>query len=410
MNLRLLSLMVVLVLLPPAWSQTAEELVTLALRQNEGLLAVRQQVASSRGGVTQARLRANPSVQLSGTGEIAGTQNNLVLGGSLPLELFGRRERRMEVAAAGVRMTEFTEAEAERQLRAEVELKFGEALAASRNLEVAAGLLDLNRKALALMEARVEQGAAPPLDASMLRVEVNRIDSLRADLEGKFGVSVLELRSLAGVAPDVELRLKGTLEPTGPEGSESKAVRPDVLVARAMEDIAGARLKQAQTEGRADASVSASYQRMNSSFDVNGLTASGQLRPVQGVFNFVTGGVSITLPLRNRNEGAIETAVAEVEAAKHRRGYAELIAAREVSAALLSFTKAKESLDIYRSGVRDQAAQNLEVIRRTYELGRTRLLDVIAEQRRFIEIETGYTEALSRYYQASVRLRTAGSR
>jgi len=57
--------------------------------------------------------------------------------------------------------------------------------------------------------------------------------------------------------------------------------------------------------------------------------------------------------------------------------------------------------------VRDQASQNLDVIRKTYELGRTQLLDVIAEQRRFIEIETGYTEALNRSYQASVRVRTA---
>jgi cobalt-zinc-cadmium efflux system outer membrane protein len=49
------------------------------------------------------------------------------------------------------------------------------------------------------------------------------------------------------------------------------------------------------------------------------------------------------------------------------------------------------------------------VIRKTYELGRTQLLDVIAEQRRFIDVETGYTEVLNRSYQASVRVRTAAA-
>ena len=136
-------------------------------------------------------------------------------------------------------------------------------------------------------------------------------------------------------------------------------------------------------------------------------SSTGQLRPVQGTFHFLTVGVTISLPVRNRNEGAIEAAVAQVEEARRRREYAELIATREVSAAFLAQEKATQSLGIYRDGVRGQAGQNLEVIRRTYELGRTQLLDVIAEQRRFIEIETGYTEALSRHYQTSVRLRTA---
>jgi outer membrane protein TolC len=67
--------------------------------------------------------------------------------------------------------------------------------------------------------------------------------------------------------------------------------------------------------------------------------------------------------------------------------------------------KAQEGLRIFKDGVRGQASQNLEVVRKTYELGRTQLLDVIAEQRRFIDIEIGYTEALNRHYQAAVRVR-----
>jgi cobalt-zinc-cadmium efflux system outer membrane protein len=98
--------------------------------------------------------------------------------------------------------------------------------------------------------------------------------------------------------------------------------------------------------------------------------------------------------------------MADLTAAKRRREYAELIVTREVAAALLQQSKAKESLDIY-VGVRDQARENLAVIRRVYELGRNQLLDVIAEQRRLIDIETGFVDAFNRYYQASVRVRLA---
>lgn len=398
--------------LDPVRGRTVDELVTRALAQNGELLAGLHQVAAGRGGVTQARLKANPSFEVTDAQSVAGGMNTFMIGGSLPLELYHRRERRIDVAQSGVKMLELEQAERERRLRSEIETKFGEVLASVRNLQVTEELLEVNRKGLDLTQIRADQGAAPPLEANLLRVEVNRIDALRVDLEGKLDVSMLELKSLVGSQPEEELRLKGSLESGLPDPSRGPAIqqvlntRPDILSLRAAEQVASAKLRQAETEARPDASVSANYQRMDSSFDVNGLNAAGQLRPVQGIFHFLSVGVSITLPVRNKNQGAIETAVAQVDEAKRRREYAELIATREVAAALLTREKAQEGLRIFREGVRDQAAQNLDVVRRTYELGRTQLLDVIAEQRRFIEVETGYTEALSRFYQATVRLRT----
>jgi outer membrane protein, heavy metal efflux system len=389
--------------------QTPEDLVVRAFAQNGELLAGGSQVMAARGGVTQAALKANPSVAFNESQEIAGGQNNFMIGASLPLELYHRRERRVEVAQSNVKMTEFDQAARERRLRADIESKFGEVLASARNLQVAEELLDLNRQALDLTQTRADKGAVPSLDANLLRVEVNRIDTLRLDLEAKLGIGVLELKSMVGMKPDENLRLKGSLEGVVPYRDMAiqrvLETRPDLLAARAAEQVANARLRQAETEGRADASISANYQRMDSSFNVNGLNAAGQLRPVQGIFHFLAVGVSVNLPVRNKNQGAIETGVAQLDEAKRRREYQELIVTREVAAALLAREKAQEVLRIFGEGVRGQASQNLEVVRKTYELGRTQLLDVIAEQRRFIDIEMGYTEALSRNYQAAVRVR-----
>jgi cobalt-zinc-cadmium efflux system outer membrane protein len=316
----------------------------------------------------------------------------------------------MEVAAGGIRTADYERMEREREVRGEVEAKFGEVLAALRNVQFIDDLLKLNQDALGLTQARADQGAVPPLDANLLRVEVNRIDSRRAEFEATLGVAVLELKSLIGMKAEEDLQLRGTLSSQPLEMAREEAVqralamRPDLLAARAAEEVASARLKQAQTEGKADASISANYQRMDSSFDVNGLNDAGQLRPVQGVFHSIGAGVSISLPVRNRNE-----AVAQMEETRRRREYMELNVSREVLAAFLVEAKAKESLDIYSRGVRDQASQNLDVIRKTYQLGRTQLLDVIAEQRRFIDVETGYTEALNHSYQASVRVKTTAA-
>lgn len=390
----------------PAAGRTAAEVVALALDRNGDILAGRQQVTAARGGITQARLKANPSLDTSGSQQLTGSMNTITAGVSLPLELHHRRERRTEVAETSAKVSELQQADLERRLRGEVEAKFGDVLASLRNLQVTEDLLDLNRKALELTQARADQGAIPTLDANLLRVEVNRIDALRIGLEAKVEVDFLELKSMAGMRPEEQLRLQGSLDVPPSFEEQPAQARPDLLAAQQTQLVADARLRQAETDARTDASVFASYQRVNSSFDLNAFNSAGQLRPIQGIFHFLSAGISITLPVRNRNQGAIETAVAQIAEAKHRREYSELIAAREVAAARTALEKAREVLRIYREGVRTQAGENLQVVRRTYELGRTQLLDVIAEQRRYIDVEMGYTEALNRVYQASVRMRT----
>ena len=65
--------------------------------------------------------------------------------------------------------------------------------------------------------------------------------------------------------------------------------------------------------------------------------------------------------------------------------------------------------EIYRVGVRDQANANLDVVRQTYELGSKTLLDFIAEQRRFIEVETSFIDSLLETYLAQVDIERATS-
>jgi len=55
----------------------------------------------------------------------------------------------------------------------------------------------------------------------------------------------------------------------------------------------------------------------------------------------------------------------------------------------------------------DVARRNLDVVRQAYRLGRGSLLDVVAEQRRYIEIENGYTDALKQVYDAAVDIERA---
>src|SRR5207247_3487601 len=122
-------------------------------------------------------------------------------------------------------------------------------------------------------------------------------------------------------------------------------------------------------------------------FGRRGLTPSGTTRPIQDVFHFFGAGVSVMLPVRNRNQGNIAAAQAETRAAERRVEFAELLVRQEVAAALAQYAAARRSLEIYGRGVRDVAARNLDVLRQSYELGRGTPLDLIAEPRRVLGLE-----------------------
>jgi outer membrane protein, heavy metal efflux system len=391
---------------------TVDELVARALTENPELKAVRLEVDAAAGRLRQAGLRPNPMLELGGQKALS-PDNNLTVGLSLPLDLNGRKEGRVGVAEREIEMKRRLVAERERQLRADVRMKAGELLAAQRNLAVTDDLLEVNRRALDLVGTRVRQGAAPSLDESLQLVEVNRLDAGRQLAQSRAEITTLQLKALAGMAPDAPLAVKDDLTapplPTDRAGMLQRAAgdRPDVAAARAEAAMASAMVRKEQADGRWDASVNVGYQRQDFGFPLNGLTSSGAQRPIQDVFHYFGGGVSITLPLWNRNEGNVAAAVAAAQAAERRVEFAMLTAQQQIGAAFTQYEAARRSLDIYERGVRDVSRRNLDVIRQAYQLGRGSLLDVIAEQRRYIEVENGYTEALKQVYDAAVDVERA---
>ena len=392
---------------------TEEELVTRALASNPTLLADRQQIAMAKGDVTQTRLRQNPSLTLGGLKEVNGGDNAINVRGSLPLELFGRRARRTEVAENQEEATQKGVADQERLLTGEVRMRFAQALAAIRDLTFVEQLLEVNRDFLRLMEDRAREGAVPALDADEIRVEANRVETLRIDYQAKAEVAVLALKETVGADPEEPIRLKGALE-LSPRDYEPKELlqlamdhRPDLAFQRANEEMAKAELRSDRAKGKPDASVFGGYERPDFGFSQRAFDAAGNLAPIRQTFNHVVFGFDINLPVFNRNQGAVAADTAAIEAARNRIAAVNLSLRHEVAQNFVRFNGAQARVAAYRSGVRDQAAHNLEVVRQTYSYGRTTLLDVIAEQRRYIDIETGYTDILLDAYAARIALEQA---
>jgi len=391
---------------------TVEELVARAIADSPELRAARAEIDAAIGRLRQAGLRPNPMLELGGQKALS-PDNNLMIGLSVPLDLNGRKEGRVGLAERELEMKRAQVRDRERRLAADIRMKAGDLMAARRNLTVIDDLLRINHEAFRLVRERVRQGAAPTLEENLMLVEVNRLEASRPMLASRVEITALQLKALAGIAPEVPLSIRGELTLTAavPEAAEAAqhalATRPDLAVARNDVAMGAAKIRKEQAEGRWDATVNVGYQRQNFGFDLNGLTSSGATRPIQDVFHYFGAGVSIMLPVRNRNDGNIAAAEAEARAAERRLEFAELTVRHEISAAFAQHAAARRSLDIYERGVRNVATRNLDVVRQAYGLGRGSLLDVIAEQRRYIEVENGYTDILKQVYDAAVEIARA---
>ena len=137
---------------------------------------------------------------------------------------------------------------------------------------------------------------------------------------------------------------------------------------------------------------------------------AGRLKPIQDVFHYVTFGVSITLPVRNQNQGNIAAARADLEGGQRRREAMDLLVRQEVATAYAQYDASARAREIYANQVLTTARRNFDVVRQSYELGRVSLLDVIAEQRRLIDLEMGYTDVLKQQWDAAVDIQRAVGR
>jgi len=398
---------------------TIEELVALALTRAPSIRASRARVDVARGEFSQAGLRPSPTASVEWRDEVGGVDNQLMIGVAWPLDL-SRQSGRTSVAQQQVAGGEQMQADAERLLAAGVRRQAGRLLAAVRQVDIRERIAAAARETRDLLAARAASGAGPPIERDVADVEWRRAEAELARQRGEVEVAAAELRALVGLPPGAPLQLRDTLDAVVRGGpivpvraadptADASAIdtRPDVRAADAQVALASARSDLLKREAKPEVSVTGSYWRMDAGFPQLGVGTSGELRPIRGLFHSVAIGAMVSVPWRNRQQGAIAASVAAEAAARYDRDALRLSASAEIDAARARDEAARAAWAIYAGGLRDLAAANLEVMRESHRLGRATLLEVLAETRRYLEIETACTEALLEVVNARVALASA---
>ena len=394
---------------------TLEQAIERALQQEPGLRAARAEVDVARGMSTQAALRPNPRVTFSQLTEPGGTDAQTRIDVEWPLDLF-RKTGRVNVAQREIEATTQAAEDRQRLLISDVRMKYGEVLAGVRELSVADELVAVTSRQHGLMAARADEGAIPPLERNMVRVELQRLEADRVLQAGHVEHALFDLKRLLGLRAEAPLTLREDLEQLVtretatdfPIVRDTRATsRADVGEAEARVNAADARIDQARREGRFDVSLFGMYMRMDAGFTQRGFGSENDLERVRGVFHDVGGGVTVSVPLRDRKEGDIAAARAQRVAAQAQLEAKRLSVEAEIAAARARDDHARRALALYAADTRDLARRNLDVVSQTYDAGRMTLFDVLNERRRYLDTERAYTNALREAYDARLALRTA---
>lgn len=118
-------------------------------------------------------------------------------------------------------------------------------------------------------------------------------------------------------------------------------------------------------------------------------------------------GVQVDLPFRNRNQGNVESATADVRAAEANLAATEAIVRAEVAAAQVEYEMRRRQVREFLGRFRAQAAESSKIAQAAYRLGGADLLRLLDAERLRIDVDVLNYRAMMEYRQSIVALRTA---
>jgi outer membrane protein TolC len=424
MHKKIQILLLCIALSSPSWAQQAsvqfvsdtqgisfEELVQTALSRNKDLEAARESVRQAEARLTQARFRPNPALEVSRTTDaMFGNEGDTAFSVtfSAPLELGGKRSKRIRVEETAIEVTKAEIVDRERQLIGQLRSLYVQAIGGASRMDLFDRLDGLNQQMVNVMDVRLRAGDASRLDSRLLVAQTNQVRAQRLVAANQLGNTMLQIRMVAGFSANEPLLLKRPGPRTDVRETEETVIlralenRPDLKAMRLREELfeAGITLAKSQTVPNATAFVR--YGRES----VPIVSMAGQ--PIafdrESVMEF---GISLPLPLFNREQGNIaEAASKRVQARSEREGL-EVVIRKEISLAYRRYITAQQTLNILQTGVIQPNQESFQIVQLAYRLGEMRLLDIVNQQRVVVETETAFVDAQTEYNSALAELEQA---
>jgi outer membrane protein, heavy metal efflux system len=370
---------------PTTNALTLEGAVRLALEHNPELRASRSRVDAAAGRAYQAKLWANPELELNaedwpmGGGGFSEAKKLVGVAQTVPFP--GKKKWDKEIGAAEVRVTEADLNLRRLELVRDVKVAFFQVLAAERLVVVSGELVQVAESSATAARKRVAAGAAP--DQEQLRAEIP-LEQARTELAGLQRELVLARQTLALLLgrPDLkEAPVSGALAETAnlalleqpPE--QWLSIHPSMVAVQTSRQRAESELRRARLEPYPDVKV--------------GL-AGGQADERGG--SIMQLGLSVPLPIIDHAKGKKEEARANVAIAAADATAVEQRLLRAWSAASQRLRTAVQQAASYRERVLPKAEEALKLVQTGFEQGKFGFIDLLDTQRTVGEARLAYQQ------------------
>lgn len=341
---------------------TLDAALAQALAANKSLMAARLRGAADAANVDVARERPNPEF----TYEAEREAPHMSFGAALPIELGGKRARRVDVAVAEQRTTTATLTQLALDLETGVRRAYYTLAAALRRAEIAHDVRDLAQRAADAAAARVTAGDAARLEQLQAELALadtdNDVTAARADVASARAALNLLLGQPAGTAITTsdDLALDRSQLPAAAEAVTAIALSANVDLAVLDREI--------------DAQVA--RRNLAQSLTTPDLTAGATLAydaPDEFRFGW-RAMVAVTVPVFTRHQAgvAVENALlAQLRA--ERDALVENITARIIEASTRA-AAAREQQRRYSSDILPRSVEVEQMAQESYRAGQTGLI------------------------------------
>lgn len=374
-----------------AQSMSLPQAIEAAFAENPDLAAARWEIGVAEGASQQAGLIPNPVLSWEAEDTRSKTSTTTVML-SQALELGGKRGARIDVARRGQDAAQIELERRGNELRAEVVQAFYAAVRAQTGLDLARQSQALAERGLQVANGRVEAGKSSPVESTRAKVQlaetnlqVRRAETLKAN-------SYRELARATGSSATQFDRLEYTDLSPGKSPSSAK-----MLVA--INQSAELRLAQAQIEERDALLGSERAQRIP---DLTVSVGSQYSREDRERVNVV--GVSMPLPLFNRNQGNVLSASRRADQARDMRNAVELRLRTQTQTALDQWATASRDVESFNTVILPSAQNAVDAATRGFEMGKFGFLEVLDAQRTLIDARGQYLESLATATDARVAI------
>ena len=373
------------------------------LRKNLAVEAARLEVGVAEAERIGARLRPRPGLTVSAenlrlSGETpANRLHEYGISVAQPIELGNRKALRMEVADRTVSVSEARLTEVLRRQLFDLKRTYYDSVLARVLLDIEQENRDNFEGLVKFNTVRFEEGYIAEGDLIKTRLERTKFDFAVANAEltlRRVKIRLLELIGERDFERAGRLEISNRLQVPAVDLNlmhlkETALVnRPEIKVAEAELALAGVSIRLERSRAKGEVTPYVGYKRV-------------------GVDNTVLAGVTVPLPMGNRNQSGIARAEAEQKVSEMNLNLVRNRTLAEVEAAYRAYETAREQVRAYEAGLLKQADESREIQLGAYQEGATELITLIEAQKTRTEVRANYYRAIFDYYTSIFQLELA---